>query len=94
MIIFGVDVLEIEEAEEESLVLVGTAKNKMISSTRGNFIFKFFIVDFFGFVSNSEGHMRVERVNCIVCIDQLFCYFQFSETLHCKIRIWKDESVE
>ena len=39
MIIFGVDVLEIEEAEEESLVLVGTAKNKMISSTRGNFIF-------------------------------------------------------
>ena len=47
MIIFGVDVLETEEAEEESLVLVGTAKNKKISSTRGNFIFKFFYSGFF-----------------------------------------------
>ena len=47
MIIFGVDVLDIEEAEEESLVLVGTAKNKMISSTRGNIIFKFFYSGFF-----------------------------------------------
>ena len=83
MIIFGVDVLEIEEAEEESLVLVGTAKNKMISSTRGNFIFKFFIVDFFGFVSNSEGHMRVERVNCIV-LTNYFVIFSFLK--HCTVR--------
>ena len=83
MIIFGVDVLEIEEAEEESLVLVGTAKNKMISSTRGNFIFKFFIVDFFGFVSNSEGHMRVERVNCIV-LTNYFVIFSFLK--RCAVR--------